>query len=224
VPTLDGLASCDLVLIASPPSTIAAVLRALEPIVNETCVLTDVASVKGVVAASVPLGLEDRFVPGHPLAGTEVSGPGMARADLFHGAAWVLCPDEATQPWARERVLGMVRSLRALPVWLSAEEHDRHVAILSHLPHVLAATLLIQSESLKHPDIGGGSWRDLTRVGGAAPELWTDILRHNRHAMLAALGSARELLDEFEKALKADDEDMIRALILRAAKAKRRER
>ncbi|MCH7863350.1 MAG: prephenate dehydrogenase/arogenate dehydrogenase family protein, partial [Proteobacteria bacterium] len=149
------------------------------------------------------------------MAGHECSGGSFGRGDLFHGAMWVLCPPSDVDPDAMDRVLGMVRHLRAMPLLLGPEEHDLHAAVLSHLPHVFAATLLVQSETLSEPGIGAGSWRDLTRVGGSNPELWADILVANRAAMLSALESSGELLDSFRAAVEAEDRDALVALFER---------
>ena len=159
-------------------------------------------------------------MPGHPMAGHESTGSGSARSDLFYGASWILCPPKDVDPVAMERVLGMVRHLRALPLLLGAEEHDLHAAVLSHLPHVFAATLLVQSSGLSRPAIGAGSWRDLTRVGGSNPGLWADILVANRAAMLRSLESSRSLLDSFRAAIEAEDRDALVALFERAKAAK----
>lgn len=220
VGSLQGLSACGLVVLAAPPSQIPGLLSELAAIVSDGCALTDVASVKSRIAAGVPESLRTRFVPGHPMAGHESSGGSFARSDLFHSATWILCPRQDVDPAAMGRVLGMVRHLRALPLLLSPEVHDLHAAVMSHLPHVLAAALLVQAETLSEPGIGAGSWRDLTRVGGSNPELWADILVANREAMLNALESSGELLDSFRAAVEAEDREALVALFQRAKAAK----
>ncbi|MCH8979573.1 MAG: prephenate dehydrogenase/arogenate dehydrogenase family protein [Armatimonadetes bacterium] len=222
VSSLEGLSGCGLVVLAAPPSQIPGLLSELAAIVSDGCALTDVASVKSEIAAGVPNSLRTRFVPGHPMAGHESSGGSSARGDLFHGATWVLCPPGDVDSDAMDRVLGMVRHLRALPLLLGPEEHDLHAAVLSHLPHVFAAALLVQSESLPEPGIAAGSWRDLTRVGGSNPELWADILVANRAAMLGALETSGSLLDSFRAAVEAEDKQALVALFQRAKAAKGR--
>ena len=220
VGSIERLSGCGLVVLAAPPSQISELLHELAGVVPDDGALTDVASVKSRIAADVPDALRTRFVPGHPMAGHESTGGSGARSDLFYGASWILCPPKDVDPTAMELVLRMVRHLRALPLLLGAEEHDLHAAVLSHLPHVFAAALLVQSSALSQPGIGAGSWRDLTRVGGSNPELWADILVANRDAMLGALGSSGELIESFRAAVEAEDRAALVALFERAKEAK----
>ncbi len=220
-PWPEGFEGCDLVVLAAPPSAIPALMEQAEALSPGT-VVTDVASVKASVAKQIPERLAPSFVPGHPLAGTEGSGPGEAKADMFRGSTWVLCPDERQRPDALSLVERMVRALGASPVQMDPASHDRHVALVSHLPHVLAAALLMQSATLDHPEVAGGSWRDLTRVGGSSPELWSDIMLSNRDAMLAVLNSTRETMEDFTAALEAGDREGLRERFARASEVKRR--
>lgn len=218
---LDGFRGCGLIVIAAPPRAVPEILIGLEDVVGETdCAVTDVTSLKQAIVSAVPSSYRTRFVPGHPMAGHETTGSKYARADLFHGAKWIVCPDEDVETESLNRVLGMVRHLRALPVFMTAEEHDQHAALLSHLPHVLASALLIRSESLTRSDIAGGSWRDLTRVGGANPELWAEILTANKEAVLASLKQTDLVLGQFAEAVEQGDTDRLVELIERAKELK----
>jgi prephenate dehydrogenase len=204
---LKDLKECDLVVIATPPKTVTAL--ALQT--AEHCpqaVLTDVASVKGPLVDPLPA---ERFVPGHPMAGGEVAGPARARADLFQGATWALCPGQS-RPEDVDQVESWVRQLGANPLRLSAAEHDRHAAWVSHLPHVLASALLREFPRYQHPQMAGPSWRDLTRVGAADPDLWGQILTANREETLAAIANFRAQIDTFQRAIEQNDEEAIRLL------------
>lgn len=207
---------CELIVLAVPPGALSGVFTRLP----DGPATTDVASVKVAAREACPPGRRSRFVPGHPMAGLEVGGPSNARPDLFHGARWALCC-QGVDARAAELVRFLVRGLRALPVEMTPEEHDDHVALLSHLPHVLAAALLSNSASLRVPELAGGSWRDLTRVGGAEPQLWADILLHNRGSMNAAMAALRQALDDFTQALDGEDRQALEALFERAREAKR---
>ncbi|MFW5697960.1 MAG: prephenate dehydrogenase [Fimbriimonadaceae bacterium] len=214
--TLAELSSCDLIVIATPPATVADLVREAAEHCPES-VITDVASVKGPLVNPLPA---ERFVPGHPMAGGEVAGPAHARADLFQGATWALCPENSRRDDV-ERVQSWVQQLGANPLRLSAAEHDRHVAWVSHLPHVLAAALLREFPNYEHQQMAGPSWRDLTRVGAADPGLWGQILIANREQTLAAIATFRAQLDTFEQAVEQGDEHAIRQLFQQSRAARK---
>ncbi len=177
------LCECDVVFVAVPPP---ATLEALGVLRHACSVLTDCASVKGPIAEWAVRQDEDalrrRLVPGHPMAGHERGGLQHARGDLFSGAPWLLTPTDHTDPRATELVEQTVRAFGAEPKRLDAREHDRIVARVSHLTHAVASALaLVAGDDAR---FGGGSWRDGTRVAGASPPMWRDILLMN-HAEAA---------------------------------------
>ena len=120
------------------------------------------------------------------MAGHEKGGAEYASAWLFRDARWILTPDKKASKGAVSAVEGLVKAVGAIPIRLDSSLHDRHVAILSHLPHALAAVLVLMAADLQHLEVAAGSWRDVTRVGGVDPELWTQILTGNR------LGNSRK--------------------------------
>jgi prephenate dehydrogenase len=215
-PALTDLFGCDLLFLCSPPG---ACMEALAELGAFPGVVTDVASVKAPVLGAVPEPLAPRFVGGHPIAGLERSGVANARADLFHGAKWAVCPTAQTTPQARDLVLCAVRALRALPVEVEPAEHDRAMALHSHLPHVLATLLLSQSPG---SHLAGPSWRDATRVGGANPDLWADILLANRHEVAGSAQRFAAALDGLRGALVDGDREALRAAFAAAQAAKER--
>jgi prephenate dehydrogenase len=152
--------------------------------------ITDVASTKtAIVREAEKQNL--RFVGGHPMAGSQLSGVANARANLFKGARYFLTPTDKTDPDAYREVAGFVRSLGAVPTAVDPEKHDLLMAALSHLPHLMATALLkvasdISPEALS---FAGPSFRDLTRVGASNPSLWSDILAENAPALGEALGA-----------------------------------
>jgi prephenate dehydrogenase len=196
--------------------TTAAVLAAAPP----DCVVTDVGSTKrGVVGASA----DERFVGGHPLAGSEAAGVAHARADLFDGAIWYLTPTSATSGLLLERLHRLVSGLGARPAAIDADTHDRMMAAVSHLPHVVANVLVglagraLDGERLPPT---GPSFRDATRVAGANPALWPDIYLANRDALLPAIDDTLARLHAARDALAAGDRDRL-ADWQRAAAAER---
>jgi len=190
--------------------------------VGPTTAITDCCSVKRTVMAEVPPALRAHFVGGHPMAGLHVSGAQHARSDLFRDAWWVLSTYAETDVTALRRVESMVYALDARPVQLDPHDHDEHVALLSHLPHVLAAVLVQMGERLPGQFIAGGSWRDLTRVAGSPPPLWEEILSANRHAVGEALAQLRAELELFECVLATDDHDALRRYLTDAVAARHR--
>lgn len=197
---LDG---ADVAVVATPlgilPATVDAVLAAAPA----GCVVTDVGSAKRVVARD-----DERFVGGHPLAGSERAGVEYAREDLFDGATWYLTPTPRTSGLLYERLHRFVAALGARPAAIDADLHDRLMATVSHLPHVVANVLVEQAAALGEPALGP-SFRDATRVAGANPSLWADILLANRDALADRLAAAARRLDEVGAALDRADRDAL---------------
>ena len=185
--TLKEVREADLVVLAAPISRVTDLVGDLTP---TDALITDVASAKSsIVRRAEGLGL--RFVGGHPMAGSQLSGVANARPNLFEGARYFLTPTDHTDPEDYREVSGFVRELGAVPTAVDPDKHDLLMAALSHLPHLMAAALLkvasdISPEALS---FAGPSFRDLTRVGASNPELWSDILAENAPALGEALAA-----------------------------------
>jgi prephenate dehydrogenase len=189
------VAHADIVVIATPIETIPElVVRALAA--APTAIVTDVASVKSHVEVEVlgATGIADlaRFVPGHPMGGSERSGPDHASATVVDGIVWVLAPTDRSEPALVDRLEAWVERIGARPVRMSAERHDRLVAFVSHLPQVASTALmsLAAAEEADEPEIlllAAGGFRDLTRLAASNPALWSDILLANREAVARAI-------------------------------------
>lgn len=205
----------DIWVLAVPPQSVVSVIHSIAPFVKPDACVTDVASTKGrIMEAELPFPRQ--FIGGHPIAGLSTSSHTQARSNLFLDKHWVLCDDHS--PLKAQRMLAeqMVYALDALPVWMTAQQHDEHLALLSHVPHILATLLLQQSGHLQNPKIGGGSWRDLTRVGGNYPELWREVLLENRESILENLLALRHELERVEGLLRDEDGAEIERLFRRA--------
>lgn len=165
------------------------------------CVVTDVGSVKGPVVAELePLiaSAGGRFIGSHPMAGSEQGGLANASADLFEGAACLITPTKKSDPAALESIDALWRSLGCRTHRLDPTAHDRAVAQISHLPHIVAA-ILTESILGTDPDAGkfaGGGFRDSTRIAGGSPDMWTEILLENRDAVRDALRQFHVLTGE----------------------------
>jgi prephenate dehydrogenase len=185
--TLKEVREADLVVLAAPISKVTDLVEDLTP---TNALITDVASAKSAIVRRAE-SLKLRFVGGHPMAGSQLSGVANASSNLFEGARYFLTPTSHTDPEDYREVAGFVRKLGALPTAVDPEKHDLLMAALSHLPHLMAAALLkvasdISPEALS---FAGPSFRDLTRVGASNPELWSDILAENAPALGEALGA-----------------------------------
>jgi prephenate dehydrogenase len=209
-PSSDGP---QLVVVAVPPHAVPDVLAG-ELAAFPDAVVTDVASVKGPVIAElrdrerrgqIDREMLSRYVPGHPMAGSERSGPLAARRELFVGRAWAVVTDAGSTPAAIELVRGFVRSCGARTVELTARDHDAAVALVSHLPHVAAATVaaLLAEAPAPHLELAGQGVRDVTRIAGSDPELWRQILTANAEEVAVMARRAASGLTAWADALDA---------------------
>jgi prephenate dehydrogenase len=203
-----AVAGAQVVFVAAPvgelPRTVKQALESAGP----DCVVTDVGSTKRALADAAA---DERFVGGHPLAGAETAGVEHAREDLFDGATWYLTPAKgSTAGVLYERLHRLLSRLGARPTAIDAETHDRLMACVSHLPHVLANLLVAQTASLlgeeseRLPAVGP-SFRDATRVAGANGAIWTDIYMSNRDALIAGIDELAGRLHEVRAWLSAGD-------------------
>ena len=173
----------ELVVLAMPTSHLTEVIER-ENQLNLNCTFMDVGSVKNEVVLHVQSisGLSKRFLPTHPMAGREIGGAGSARADLFQGRSWILTPTADVDPASRALVLEVIELLGAAPIELSALDHDRAVAKISHLPQI--ASSLIAKQLTGTPsewmELAGQGLRDTTRIAGSDESLWKEIIYSNR--------------------------------------------
>ena len=211
----DAVAEAELVVVAVPVGSAPAIATEVLAAAGPATVVTDVASTKRALAAIK----DPRFVPGHPIAGGATGGPARAAADLFEGATWFLTPTQASAPESVELVERFVSSLGARPVRTEADTHDRMLALTSHLPHAIANALMLAAArdetALAH---AGASFREMTRVAGANPPLWADILLENRDELDGALAAFRAALETLAVA----GRDELEASIAAAATARER--
>lgn len=218
---------CELVVIATPVAAVDDYLARLRDW-GYTGVVTDTISTKGhiLAAAAELLPAPARYVPGHPMAGSEQSGIAGARADLFEGANWILCPDESTVPEDFQHLHELVTGLDARVVSLRREEHDAAVAVVSHVPHMVASSLM-QLASAHADDTGSimrlaaGGFKDTTRIAAGSPKLWCGIAFDNAPAIQAGLEEMRQIIGTFSDALATGDRVGLTRLLAQAAEARR---
>lgn len=209
----------EITFVATPVSAVAgAARRALA----SGGVVTDVGSVKAPIVANVA---SPRFVGGHPMAGSEQEGLQGADAELFEGATWVLTPTEDTDPAAFARVRSVVSALGADVVAVTPERHDALVALVSHVPHLTAATLmrLASGRADEHGvllRLAAGGFRDMTRVAAGHPGIWPDICAENAPAIVELLGSLEQALAEVRALVAAGDRAGLLAALEQARAAR----
>lgn len=219
----EAVAEANLVVLAVPVRVAASLAETILPALKPDCVVTDVGSAKARLVAETEAILGGRFVGGHPMAGSEASGIEEADGKLYECAAWVLTPTPVTWPEALERVTQLVVSVGAVPYRCDPEEHDRIVASLSHLPHILAYGLAHTAGKQVESEwgaIAAGSFRDGARVAKSDPVLWSGILSDNRAAVLEALDEFLVWAGQVRAALAEDDAETLREMITRAREAR----
>jgi prephenate dehydrogenase len=215
-PLPDQSPPADVAVIAVPPSAVAATLAAAQARRLAAC-YTDVASVKQLpVTQARALGCDmTSYVPGHPLAGREKHGPAAARADLFLGRTWALCPAAETSEQAVAAVTTLVRTCGAVPVLADAAAHDRWVALISHAPHLVAAAMAARLEAAPPEALGlaGQGLRDVTRIAAGDTGLWTQILAANAEPVAEVLAAVAADLAEAARMLTDGDPKSVATLL-----------
>ncbi|MEP7059416.1 MAG: prephenate dehydrogenase [Actinomycetota bacterium] len=215
----------DVVVISTPIAAIADLLgRTLEA--APTAVVTDAASIKDAVAGiTLPPSDAARFVPGHPMGGSERSGPEHASASLVDDIMWVLTPTPVSDPAQVERLAGWITRIGARVVQMTPQRHDRLVAFVSHLPQVASTALmaLAATEESDEPEIlmlAAGGFRDLTRLASSDPALWSEILRANAGPITGALDLYIDRLTSLRRTIAEADADAIERVFLFAKTAR----
>lgn len=226
--------AASVIIAAVPAGAVEEVLVRAAAAAPATALLSDAASLKSASTLNVTSRLRDegrgpaRFVGGHPMAGSERSGPEAADAQLFQGASWVLTPTAATADDTLARLSALVRRFGARVVALPPERHDELVAIVSHLPQVVASSLAavaadaVDSAGDAVLAVAGGGFRDTTRIAASDPGLWVPILRGNRTAVLDALDAYGDTLARLRAALAGERWDEVQQLLARASTARQR--
>ena len=187
-------------------------------------VITDTASTKAVITSIAANTLPSiaRYLPGHPMAGSEVNGFDGARADLFQGAYWILCPSEDVDDDVFLKLHETFSALGARIISIDREQHDSAVAIVSHVPHMVASSLV--ELAANHADerkellrLAAGGFKDSTRIAAGSPRLWCGIALDNREALAQGLSEMRGILGQFEDAIRNEDAETLTALLKRSS-------
>jgi prephenate dehydrogenase len=220
----DDLAA-EVVFIATPAAAVAGEVARLlaTPGRRDDAVVTDVSGVKSAIVRAAD---HPRFIGGHPMAGSEQVGLRGATSDLFEGAVWVLTPTSATDLDAFDRLQGVVTALDADVLVLSADDHDRLVAVVSHVPHLVAASLMNAATTGAEQNrallrLAAGGFRDMTRVAAGHPGIWPDICEENAEPIVAALDALVHDLSLMRDRVAHKDREAIFGVLQRASQARR---
>ena len=219
----------DLVMLCTPVRSFGAIGAAMAPGLARGAIVSDVGSVKGAVvealAPHIPRGVH--LVPGHPIAGTENSGPDAGFAELFQGRWCVLTPPEGTSARAVGRVAEFWRRAGMEIATMSPAHHDRVLAITSHVPHLIAYTIVSTVSDLEETmraeviKFAASGFRDFTRVAGSDPTMWRDIFLSNREAVLEMTGRLYEDIALLQKSIRHDDGETLHKVFSRARQVRR---
>ena len=211
----EAVAGADLVVLAMPVGAMEAVAREISPYLSKGATVTDVGSVKRAVVDAVAPHMPDHvdFIPGHPLAGTEHSGPRSGFAELFENRFTILVPDDNADAEAVARLTRFWQGMGAKVETMEVDHHDLVLAVTSHTPHLIAYTMVgvadalrrvTDSEVIKYSAAG---FRDFTRIAASDPTMWRDVFLNNKEATLEILGRFTEELFALQRAIRTGDGD-----------------
>ncbi|WP_386625369.1 prephenate/arogenate dehydrogenase family protein [Sulfitobacter geojensis] len=225
----DAVADADLVVLCVPVGVMGAVAAEIEPFLKTGATVTDVGSVKADVIAQVgphiPEGVH--FIPGHPLAGTEHSGPRSGFAELFENRWTLLVPVAGTEPAATAKLRSLWEGMGALVDEMDAEHHDLVLAVTSHAPHLIAYTMVGVADDLQRVtdeeviQYSATGFRDFTRIAASDPTMWRDVFLSNKDATLEILGRFTEELFALQRAIRQGDGDHLHAYFTRTRAIRR---
>ncbi len=225
----EAVAGADLVILCVPIGVCGAIAAEIAPHLHQGAILTDVGSVKGAIVADVgphvPEGVH--FIPGHPIAGTENSGPEAGFAELFDGRWTILTPVEGTAPAAVERLQAFWEACGSKVEVMDATHHDLVLAITSHVPHLIAYNIVGTADDLEAVTKGevikfsAGGFRDFTRIAASDPVMWRDVFLNNKEAVLEMLGRFNEDLAQLQRAIRWGDGAMLEEFFTRTRAIRR---
>ena len=225
----EAVTGADCVVLCAPVGAYVSIMSEIARYLGQGSVLTDIGSVKMAVlrdvAPLVPEGVH--FVPGHPVAGSEKSGPDAGFAELFRGRFWLLTPDRGTDPKAVAKVEALWSRVGAIIEVMDAAYHDKVLALTSHLPHLIAYTIVgtaFDVEEQERQDIirfSAGGFRDFTRIAGSDPTMWRDIFLNNKEAVLEMLQRFTEDLTALQRQIRWGEGDKLYEFFERTREVRR---
>lgn len=216
--SMEDFADCDYIFLCTPVQQNLTYIRQLKGIMKDSCILTDVGSVKGDIHASVAaLGLNAHFIGGHPMAGSEKTGISNATAYLLENAYYILTPTAQVDPCYVTEFRDFVASLGAIPLILNCDSHDAATAAISHLPHIIAFALVNLVKQSDDADetmktIAAGGFKDITRIASSSPVMWEEICLSNQEKLIMMLDAYQNSLSDIRARLINSDGTGLRQL------------
>ncbi len=223
----EGVGGAEIIVISTHVGIITDTAKSVFPSATQGAIITDVGSVKSAVVKGIEpyLPADIHFIGGHPIAGTENSGVKSADSKLFNGKRCILTPTEKTDPLAKSKVTGMWELVGSEVREMDPETHDHIFGLVSHLPHIVAYSLINTVLNAQDSDVllefAGGGLKDYTRVAASSPEMWAQIFKANKSHLLEAISMFKDSLGEIEEAIENEDFDTLKKKLDKAARTKR---
>lgn len=220
--SLEDFADCDYIFLCAPVQQNVMYIRQLRDKIKEGCILTDVGSVKGDIHRAVAeLGMEDRFIGGHPMAGSEKTGISNATSYLLENAYYIITPGKTAPAASVDEFRQFISSLGAVPMILDYDAHDAATAAISHLPHVIASALVnfvaqSDDEEQTMKTIAAGGFKDITRIASSSPVMWEEICLSNRTQLLHMIDSYQEHINAVREKIASSEAEGIHEFFQRA--------
>lgn len=218
---LDELSTCDIVILSVPVDAVIAIAEAFRP-AHEACTVIDLGSTKARISQSIPSHKRHYFVTAHPMTGTEKFGPTAAFAELYEDKVVVLCDLDKSGEHQRNVAIELFTSLHMHIVYMDAEEHDRHAAFISHMPHAvsyaLANAVMRQEDPQSILALAGGGFRSMSRIAKSNPHMWEDIFRQNKTNLIEAIDAFEAELSTCKRLVKEEKWDELNAWMKEANK------
>jgi prephenate dehydrogenase len=210
----EEITACDVIFLAIPVDGIIAALQTLKNVKPE-CTIIDLGSTKAKIVASVPALIRENFIAAHPMTGTEKFGPSAAIEGLYKEKVVVLCNLEESGEHQQKTALKLFREIGMKIVFMRANEHDRHAAFISHMPHALSFSLanavMRQEEPRSITALAGGGFRDMSRIAKSSPDMWEDVFRQNKTNLLTAIDYFNQELEKCRQMVEREEWDTLNA-------------
>lgn len=209
---IDELLECDMIVLCIPVDAIIAFMPTLEKVSANTTII-DFGSTKKLIVDNIPQSIKKKFVPAHPMTGTEKFGPSAAIDGLYEGKTIVLCDLDDCDELHRTRVLDIFNAIAMRIVHMDSSTHDIHACYMSHLPHAISFSLATTVMSHEDPQniisLAAGGFKDMSRIAKSSPNMWTDIFRQNRENLLQSIAIYEKQMGQVKKMLEDEDYDSI---------------
>jgi len=211
---LQIFSDCSYIFICTPVDKITVYINKLLPYIKKDCIITDGGSTKNSICEEMKKYKNIYFIGGHPMAGSEKTGYSAAKEYLFENAFYVLSPLSNVPVDAVNKLSDIIKKIGAIPIILNPDYHDHAVAVISHIPHIIAAALVNMVKRLDGKEnymhsLAAGGFKDLTRIASGSPEVWSGICKENRTEILNVICNFKKIVTEFENALLNNDEKAV---------------